>query len=79
MHRDFHFTQNVKTTKNDIIRKIVQRIKEEKKQNMPILTLILEYNEFWIREYDNKNNVCTKKHVGNDRTTPISGALVHTI
>ena len=49
---DFYFTQNVKTTKNDIIRKIVQRDaflllnQSRKKQNMPILTLILEYNEF---------------------------------
>ena len=40
---------------------------------MPILTLILEYNEHWIRKYNNKHNLCTKKHVGNDRTTQISG------
>ena len=52
MHRDFDFTQKVKTAKNDIIRKIVQRDaflllnQSRKKQNMPILTLILEYNEF---------------------------------
>ena len=66
MHRDFHFIQKVKTAKNDIIRKIVQRDtfllqnQSRKKQNMPILTLILKYNEFKIKEYDNKNNVCTK-------------------
>ena len=44
--------KKVKTAKNDIIRKIVQRDaflllnQSRKKQNMPILTLILEYNEF---------------------------------